>query len=740
MSYGLKYTIPFQSLDGEDCVVEIHKRDYRGQATELIASDTPFRVEVDSEEFMYAPLRLSTATLSVVGGDYLQELFSTDHTQHRVDFLRGGILTWCGFIAPEVYTQDYSGEVFTYEVQCVSALTVLEFIPFTPEDEDGTGFISLYNLIRRCIQAVGYPYASIIFPQTYRATAEGQPSAEVLKDMRVSQQNFVDEEGKAMSLKEVLEEVCKFLHWTCTDWGGNLYFVDVDYRGPYIRHVGWMNDTMGAINAPRKSVQQIGFAGSNHTLDILPGYNKCSVRAESYSVGDQFEKENFEDLPVVGKVVAHHSPSDKETKYYIKRLHDPSKTKMELIQYNAQGEVIDTFDYRGDNGIYGALPISATEFKISREENRHGHPVGEEIYETANPSYTSMIQVRTKAEGQETPSQLLEPFAPILRIKGASTTYAAGAFALNASVRSTHRADLMPNADEQHVTPITEFFVSLRIGNRWYSEPSEVFFAGKHSKYKFRWLEYPTPNPSEDRVDTALVETDRHGKRPFTRMIRIPLNKPQGDKDWEMVRNKKSPLMPYDGAQGYLFELGEPIHGDLELTVYLKIPYYSRGPGHGLVIIQTFYGYFLKDFSFDFYNDKEAVKTGGQDEDGDHIYQNVVEASFINEAEEVSLKINTHNAGEASFGKVVMGGKYLTNNLYSEVEKTMIRPEESLVRRITNRYKTPHIKLTQTVKNDKAITPITLLSDDYMQGKEFMCIGGAIDYRMCNFELIMIDV
>lgn len=39
-----------------------------------------------------------------------------------------------------------------------------------------------------------------------------------------------------MTNKEVLEEICKLLNWTCVDWKGELYFVDMDHQGDYRRY------------------------------------------------------------------------------------------------------------------------------------------------------------------------------------------------------------------------------------------------------------------------------------------------------------------------------------------------------------------------------------------------------------------------------------------------------------------------------------------------------------------------
>ena len=144
MSYGLIYTIPFASFKNEVCIIEIEKKDYTGEAAELIPAEAPFSVEIEDDDFIYVPTRFSTANICIVGSDYLQSLYSTAYQQYRVTFKRNNIITWCGFIKPELYTQDYSSKLFELEIECQSAMSTLEFIPYKGIGEEGKVFVSLW--------------------------------------------------------------------------------------------------------------------------------------------------------------------------------------------------------------------------------------------------------------------------------------------------------------------------------------------------------------------------------------------------------------------------------------------------------------------------------------------------------------------------------------------------------------------------------------------------------------------
>lgn len=168
MSYGLIYTIPFNSSKGIPYVIEIEKEDYTGESIELEPDETPFSVTPSEEEFLYSPLRTSSATINIVGSDYLQSLYSTDYRQYRVTLLQGEKVCWCGFVKPELYTQEYADEVFTLSIECISCFGVLENIDFTVEEKSST---SIWDLIKKIVNETRTRYNSLMVPHVYGLTS-----------------------------------------------------------------------------------------------------------------------------------------------------------------------------------------------------------------------------------------------------------------------------------------------------------------------------------------------------------------------------------------------------------------------------------------------------------------------------------------------------------------------------------------------------------------------------------------
>ena len=214
--YNLIYTVPFTNVDGEALTVQILEDGGTGLPVELTGGTPPFVVDVNDEDFLYTPTRFSGATLKLVGSDYLQKLFSTQYQKFKVNLVKAGSVIWTGFITPELYSQDYDNSLFELEIECISALSTLEYIDYKQEGST----ISLLGLIRKCITESKGDFRAVYIPNTYTSSLDG---------ITVSTANFIDEDGKAMTLKECLEEVCKFLNWTVTEYDGCVYFIDVEY-------------------------------------------------------------------------------------------------------------------------------------------------------------------------------------------------------------------------------------------------------------------------------------------------------------------------------------------------------------------------------------------------------------------------------------------------------------------------------------------------------------------------------
>ena len=682
MSYGLIYTVPFATLDNIPCVVEIEKEDYVGASTELTAGATPFTIDIDSEEFLYTPTRFSTAKLQVVGSDYLQSLFSTAYKEFRVTLKKNGVITWCGFIKPELYTQDYTAKTFTLEIECISAMSVLEFIDYSIEGESKK-FVSLWNLLQRCISTADGQYDSVFIPHVYASSKAAYSTGEnVLANMTLSEQDFFDEDDKPMKLKEVLEEVCKFLNWTCTDWKGDLYFVDVDHSGIYYKYDTQLKDNV-ETQAKELLVQDIGFVGAGHFLDILPGYNKATVKCSNYPVGQIFPDEDLDRLKL-------YASQDKQSgdKVTAKRFYYPNVYR--LFHYSPQGTALsdEQFEAYKNNpdSLMGSIIIKRCEYKIV-----NGEP------DISNYNWENLIQVRRGTQKTGSNYTWLSR-VPILTFKSQLpvAAYLDGAVAISCSVQVTENDDL--STDDKKRNGYVRALCEFSIGDYYY-------------------------NGSEF-VNNSTIERFE---------IKFPLTDITGG-GFGVIENTKKLSQPYDDLTGYIIELpkGKPLTGEVKFCMYPLQPQ----PGNYTQFFAGV-GYYIKDLKMEY---KRRNDLDDLSDNSDRTYENVLNENYINELDEIEFKISSYNNDGVCYSKVMLGDDYLQDNLYNCILDDTIRPEEMMITRCINHYSATRIKLTQEIKERADLTPITKLSDTFLVSKKFICTGGSIDCKMNRFECIMIEV
>ena len=689
MSYGTIYTLPFRSRKEDVCLVEIQKEGYTGRVIELTGSgEAPFSVEIADDDFLYTPVRFSTAAIRVVGGDHLQSLYSTGYRQYRVIFKRAGSVTWCGFIKPELYTQDYSGTIFELEIECISAMSVLEYIEYKQKSEEGKGFVTLWELLTRCVSESRGSYSSVYLPHVY-AGSESDYTAwrNVLQDMTISEQNFFDEDDKPMKLKEVLEELCRFLNWTCVDWKGDLYFVDVDHAGDYYKYILDFS-TYTTVRGFTISVQKVTFSGDNHTLDILGGYNKVTVKTSNYNIGDVFPEEEFNKLKRFGL----ESKIEKKNHVTLKRFYLPNTYK--LYRYEKNNDVPlsdkDLNNYENNpNDVIGAMLIKRCEYNMV-----NGEP------DITNYNWENLIQVRSYREKgfQINGAPILE-FANPLPV----APYADGAISISLSVQVTMNTDLSIGYVKQ--SGWLDMRCSLSIGEDYFDGSDWVKDSSAYFDIEFLLKDYT------------------------------------GDSFISNVNTKKL-SMPYDGLEGRVIPLPEDriLTGAIKFCLYELTENYKHTNTGGKDEIHNTandgYGYYIKDLKMNY---KLRDDLSELSDNSDRTYENVINEDYINELDEIEFKISSYNNDGACYSKVMLGDNYLTDNLYSSIEQKLVRPEEHLIRRIINQYGYTKTKLTQVLIDDEALTPITTITDKFQPNKRFTITGGTIDFAMNQFNCKMIE-
>ena len=685
MSHSLVYIVPFKSLRNDAFEVHILKENHvGGSPIELVGGGDPLTISFDNEDFLYTPCRQSSCKIKVVGSDYLQDLYSNNYHEWKVNIYRNKTLIWTGFINPETYTQDFTNTTIELQLEAKSALSVLENIEYK---SDKRTWITIWDYLKKIIKTSKADYNHIIIPGTYQ-----RDEANIFENLQFSEANFYDEEGEAMMVLETLEELCKFLNWTVTDWNGALTFVDVDFKGEY-RQYNHDLTNYTTIKPRTISVQDMGFNGGNNTLDIIPGYTKATIKVSNYNVDEISPDIDYDNLDIIGKR-GNTNGSKFNTMW---QFLNGKPNGWEIYHYDLQGNIKSNEEYaKAENLLF---ELGSTYANVFSYESDKG--ISRPSYNKNSIQYKPVILVRTKSmkypvlDMQENKVYEIKDKLIARLTNPNELKYTQGAICIKLSVEALTWSDAGRDRNILLATDETNGISGL----------NAKFRLGKYYWSGTRWVETETT-------------------------FKLPLNNDSKSGFMQLETNKILFEGPND-ADGYILDLWsnnapKQVMGDFELEIYSSNEYYTRS---------NIGGYNIADFEVTFVPLSNLSK---KDAKGDRIYENAINENLISELDDIEVKISSHNHDGISHSKVLLDGEYLTDNLYSKLADKGIRPEEQFITRIINQYDNAKIKLTQELEFNP-ILPIDRLTDRFTGGKEFSITGGEYNPAQHQLTLNMIE-
>lgn len=536
---GLRYRIPFKDFGNNEYVVEVYREDYQGTATELRGATSCFVVSGSDEDFIYTPIRTTTATINVLDSELLLDLYSINNQYAPVKLYKNGSLEWTGYIKPEQFTQPYTPTPQSIGVECVSAISTLENIEYKPFSVSGN--VTLWELIKTLVNKAKGGYKGIYIPNVYGNTSA--VDIEVLKEITLIENNFKSEE---MNCLEVMEAVCKFLNWTLFDMGGYLYFVDSDWQGEYRLY----NEAMTSYSTVQGNsvvVQDVGFNGSgSNTLDVVHGYNKASVKALNHVFDEPVKDEPYDILtPIVHDYLVK-AYKDKD-EYHAVRKQFLKPMFWRLFQYKDgltgetySREEVEQMGLSRLNNLLGALMLKEADYKCKSLSNT---APADDVKEF---DYVDSVQIRV---GETSDAGLnLMGLSPAIMMEGEYAVYADCAISIDGTIDGYFDDDMVKieNGFFNHVINI-----AVECGGKYYNGTS--------------WV---------DSYASFPIELDDNGK----------------------IKSNKNPYTPYKDLNGYIipmdFFVGKPV-----ITIFCPVWFTSDGTHNitGTKIRNLKFGYSKKD-------------------------------------------------------------------------------------------------------------------------------------------------
>ena len=240
MAMQVIYTGEFRSVDGVLYRVDILSSNTSFASSQEVkfAYDTPVEIEWNEVDKL-EPVQGSclTLTLQSLKDRQFINLYSIEVGTMRADVYRNGKLYWSGQLDTELYEEPYS-EKTDYDVTfSFSDFAVLDRVKWSK-----TGVCTIQDVIDTCIAAMGIKYNGV---QKFISTKTSQYGSAInFSSLYVLNDNFYDEDGEAMTMREVLDEVLRPFALRMVQKGGYLYIFDMNavYSDMDTEEVWWKGD------------------------------------------------------------------------------------------------------------------------------------------------------------------------------------------------------------------------------------------------------------------------------------------------------------------------------------------------------------------------------------------------------------------------------------------------------------------------------------------------------------------
>lgn len=300
------YIGEFTSINGTPYKVQISTSKGTGNTT-ITLGGTPFVTSMKgNDKNIYLPLTTSSATIEVLTKDYYFDLYAGQAQSVKVVLtnISNSEIEWMGYVTPCLFNQGFKEESEVIEIECVDSIASLENIIYRSNEKSLLTFLQILTKILIPYVGARYLYVS---DNLQLNSATGTET--ILDKLSLSEMNFFDEKSDegatdddvAWTCSEVLEEICKYLGYTLTLKGQDVFLLDYDSiksNNPYYYRYDLTKYTKNGDNYTLSSSPSrvqvkdthkiIGndHASSDASVSLDSVYNKVSVQSDTYTIDD----------------------------------------------------------------------------------------------------------------------------------------------------------------------------------------------------------------------------------------------------------------------------------------------------------------------------------------------------------------------------------------------------------------------------------------------------------------------
>jgi hypothetical protein len=223
MNWYPSYSTCFKNDLNVICRVDILEYlDEQPVIIELIAGDEPIIIQLPEISSISDRVCGSGISINAIyTGNNLEEirnLYTIDPQGKKIKYYESDLEypVWVGWLNTEVYSESFSDfSNINLTIEGNDGLSLLDRYDYLSESGTAiSGNSYIIDILSTIFEKINIDeYHNLFFCS--RLLCEGQPTARILEYLKLQNQNYYDEQGTAMTCREVLNEICKVLNVYC---------------------------------------------------------------------------------------------------------------------------------------------------------------------------------------------------------------------------------------------------------------------------------------------------------------------------------------------------------------------------------------------------------------------------------------------------------------------------------------------------------------------------------------------
>lgn len=290
MAYGIKYYIPYTRFSGGNTYIHIYEDGYSGSYTTLKADGNPLEIFIDGDvQKLYVGTIGTGANINIrVTPLTMIDLFTTNPQKYMIIIYSDSDVLWQGFINTGIYYEELNYSKNTLlSLKANDGMAVLDMIPYRPDVSTYyTGIATIATVLNNILGKLNLSFVDRWGMMDYRVVDYADNP---LLYLSVNQENYIDESGKPMTCREVLNKIMESFGLRMSFRGDTIYIID-----PICLH----NTSLGqSFNSEWGetistfpggfldiSLGQISWYQTGISLDIIPPINQLEIKYDPYTL------------------------------------------------------------------------------------------------------------------------------------------------------------------------------------------------------------------------------------------------------------------------------------------------------------------------------------------------------------------------------------------------------------------------------------------------------------------------